>query len=240
MPETRKPGNPETRKLGSTVIAELCILILLPVGALAQEMLLSERVVSAQAHQATIETVRQTTDAAGQIILTTNHYVELATGLNQSVLAGNHYPLDFQDRGSADALSSSLVEDLRHQTVNPPEQYGSGSCLTPQAGLRDTYDPGSDLLDLGYHYAALDYYWQDASLNGSLTLQGGVAVAILGIQGTILQPGKFYRNGLPDVENGELFVAHWYGNELQTQEIADDTRHQLEHALFAPLTIPFE
>ncbi len=47
-------------------LSELCVLILLPAGGWAQDVLLSERIVSAQAHQATLETVRQVTDANGQ------------------------------------------------------------------------------------------------------------------------------------------------------------------------------
>ena len=50
---------------------------------MAQNVLLSERVVSAPAHQATVETVRRVTDAAGRTVGVTNRYVELATGLNR-------------------------------------------------------------------------------------------------------------------------------------------------------------
>ena len=75
-----KVSLPGSRSLS---LAELCVLILLPVGGLAQGMQLSERVVNARAHQSVIETVRRITDAEGQSVLLTNRYVELVTGLNR-------------------------------------------------------------------------------------------------------------------------------------------------------------
>ena len=50
---------------------------------MAQGTLVSHRTVSAEAHQSTIETVRQVTDFGGRTVLVTNRYVELATGLNR-------------------------------------------------------------------------------------------------------------------------------------------------------------
>ena len=50
---------------------------------MAQGLLISHRTVSAHAHQATLETVRQVTDFDGQTVLVTNTYIELATGLNR-------------------------------------------------------------------------------------------------------------------------------------------------------------
>ena len=61
----------------------LVLAAVLPVRGMAQELLISHRTVSAQAHQAIIETIRQVTDSGGQSVLVTNTYVELATGLNR-------------------------------------------------------------------------------------------------------------------------------------------------------------
>lgn len=144
-------------------------------------MLLSERVVSAQAHQSLIETVRQTTDLKGQTVLLTNRYVELATGLNrrdpqtgQWVRARDTietFDRGFVARESAHqvlwpkVLDATAVVDVldaqghRYRSrVLGLSWYDAGSRSASAAGLWDyTIRPdqlieGHTPVDLGYHH----------------------------------------------------------------------------------------
>ena len=106
-----------------------------------------------------------------------------------SAIAGAHYLADntYRNAGTTN-ISPSLLADLKRLTTYPPlvltNDFTTDTVLVPQA-QRDTDAP-----DLGYHYNPLDYCWSGLNLtNATLTLTNGVAVAVYGTKGVILQDG---------------------------------------------------
>lgn len=102
-------------------------------------------------------------------------------GLFQTVGAGAHYLAansPYRDAGTTN-INPALAADLKKRTtyppivINPPGvYYGETRTLAPQA-QRDT-----DALDLGYHYAPLDYALGVIYLtNATFTVAPGTAVA---------------------------------------------------------------
>ncbi|HEY6182197.1 MAG TPA: chitobiase/beta-hexosaminidase C-terminal domain-containing protein [Terriglobales bacterium] len=123
----------------------------------------------------------------------------------QTVGAGNHYLANSStNRGAGVAtIDAGLLADLRTRTSYPPEVRTSFSTpievLQPRL-IRDNQNPNA--VDLGYHYATLDYAWSGVSLSSSLLLTNGVAVAVYGTTGTTLQSGaSFTSAGLPTSMN---------------------------------------
>jgi hypothetical protein len=54
----------------------------------------------------------------------------------------------------------------------------------------------------------------------------------------IVQSGEFYDRALEQMENGDLFLVHWDGACFITQRITDQQQRWLEHAVFAPVSLP--
>ena len=50
----------------------------------------------------------------------------------------------------------------------------------------------TDVPDIGYHYAPIDYAWRGNNLSSSLVISNGTAIAIYGQDGTILQAGGVF------------------------------------------------
>lgn len=111
--------------------------------------------------------------------------------------AGNYYLADntYRNAGTT-AIDPDLASDLKSRTTYPPMlltgDFTLPTTLSPQA-QRDV-----DLPDCGYHFDPIDYAWSTLALSTTLVLTNGVAVAIYGTNGTILQPGaKFISEGHP-------------------------------------------
>jgi len=104
------------------------------------------------------------------------------SGVFQTVGAGAHYLVDpspHRDAGTTN-IESTLRAELRKRTTYPPEviapvgaYYGVSQTWFPRAG-RDT-----DLPDLGYHYAPLDYAISFIYLtNATIRIDPGTAIGV--------------------------------------------------------------
>ncbi|HTI70775.1 MAG TPA: hypothetical protein VMF06_12470 [Candidatus Limnocylindria bacterium] len=114
----------------------------------------------------------------GSLGTATNKVATVATGSGvfQSRLGGAHYLLDntFRNLGST-SINAILARDLGQLTTYPPQllptSISADTTLFPHA-LRD-----SDLPDLGFHYAPLDYVGVAVGVTEALVLTNGVAAA---------------------------------------------------------------
>jgi hypothetical protein len=131
-----------------------------------------------------------------------------AAGVFQAVGAGHNYLAagsTNRNAGTA-AVNPALRLELRGLTTYPPvvltASFTMDTTLFPQAG-RDT-----DVLDRGYHYPPLDYYWSGLSLtNATLRLTNGAVVGLYGTTGLTLRRGaKLHSDGAPTALN--RFVRH--------------------------------
>ncbi|MCW5556978.1 MAG: hypothetical protein KIT22_03950, partial [Verrucomicrobiae bacterium] len=129
-----------------------------------------------------------------------NYQSSSDAGIFQTVLAGRSYLAagsPYRNAGTT-AITPALLAELKQLTTYPPVwlgiNFGGSTTLYPQA-TRDT-----DLPDLGYHYAPLDYVWAQLAINGAvLTLTNGVAVGFYGPSGVKLQGGaSLVSTGTPD------------------------------------------
>jgi alpha-tubulin suppressor-like RCC1 family protein len=99
----------------------------------------------------------------------------------QTAGAGNYYLASnsgLQGQGFASAIDPTLLASLKARTTYPPIMVTNGistPVIWQPAVPRDT---NGVILDLGYHYDALDYLVNGATLNSSLTLTNGVAVGV--------------------------------------------------------------
>ena len=116
--------------------------------ALAQEAPPAARVIEREPHHNLIEAVRPELDAAGQVVMVTNRYVELATGLNRfDSDAGAWVPAV-----AGFELTTSgyfVARHTQHQVILAPDLLTEGAvdCFTPD-GLRLRSTPyGIGVLD---------------------------------------------------------------------------------------------
>jgi uncharacterized repeat protein (TIGR03803 family) len=99
------------------------------------------------------------------------------SGIFQTVGGGSHYlATDAYRYAGTTNIDPVLLADLAQRTTHPPLLYESADIsslgtLTPQV-QRDT----NSLLDLGYHYAPLDYLFGGCALAGNLTVTAGTAI----------------------------------------------------------------
>jgi hypothetical protein len=54
----------------------------------------------------------------------------------------------------------------------------------------------------------------------------------------IVQSGEFHEPICGIQDNGELFLVHWDGTNCLTHKITDGQYRWLEHAVFAPVSLP--
>jgi len=82
----------------------------------------------------------------------------------------------FRGKGKTSGISSTVLADLKTKTTYPPQvlngQTISSDNFTAQVP-RDSESPGPDL---GYHYDALDYIFQNCLVESSMTFLAGTAV----------------------------------------------------------------
>jgi hypothetical protein len=125
----------------------------------------------------------------------------------QTVGAGTAYLLDntYRNVGTTN-ISPTLLSEIRKRTTYPPVELDSwittDTTLSPQA-QRDT-----DQIDLGWHYAPLDYVAGGVQItNATLTLTAGTALGCRGrpdnvpadyFAVTVLNGGQFKSLGSPD------------------------------------------
>ena len=115
-----------------------------------------------------------------------SHNVELssATGVFQSAGGGHYYLANnspYRDIGTS-SIDLELAAELETRTTSPPTVLANPTTMTTNTTwsrhvARD--DDGS--LDLGYHYAALDYYIRpnvSVESGATLTVTSGTAIAI--------------------------------------------------------------
>ena len=135
----------------------------------------------------------------GTITSISNATNSSATGVLQTVGAGAHYLVAssaYRNAGTAN-INAALAKELKTRTTYPPiiltNDFTVNTTLAPQA-QRDT-----DIPDLGWHYAPLDYIWSTLNLDAAtLILTNGVAIANYGSRGTILKANaNFYSEGSP-------------------------------------------
>jgi hypothetical protein len=134
----------------------------------------------------------------------------------QSQGAGNYYlaaGVNFKNGGVTTYISSSLLNDLKLRTTDPPVPITTpiSTATSWYPGLRDT-----DVPDLGYHYDALDYILNNVALSATLTLTNGVAVGVQNTYGLDLQTGaRLASEGTPLKMNHVASLAN-----VQEQPIA--------------------
>lgn len=136
-----------------------------------------------------------------------NVVLSSATGVYQTVGGGYHYLAEnspYRDRGSTNG-NTNLLAELKFRTTYPPVLLNNAittdTVLSPQAG-RDT-----DLPDIGYHYAPLDFLISAVTVRSNATVlaTNGVAIGIdyfvTNSWGFLLAPGKFLSQGSPVAMN---------------------------------------
>jgi hypothetical protein len=123
-----------------------------------------------------------------------------STSVFQTVGGGEHYLADntYRDAGTED-INAQLLEELREMTTYPPLLMSNINISVPT-----TFEPyaGRDLglVDIGYHYPALDYLICNVELDARTVIEPGVALGVFGIRG-------FCRASTPDAFICEGTVA---------------------------------
>lgn len=117
----------------------------------------------------------------------------------QSLGNGAHYLRDssgFRSQGSTD-IPSARRDALKTKTTYPPTERGADFIADETLVPLVSRDVGCNP-DLGYHYDALDYVLSGRIVNtATLTLDGGVAIAVYGVNGLKLESGaKLLGTGL--------------------------------------------
>lgn len=115
------------------------------------------------------------------------------TGIYQKVGGASYYLVTGSTNGAAGTtnIDSTLLSDLRQETVYPPIAYTNASITTPLTlspqAPRDTNASPS----LGYHYDPLDYVYINSSLYTNLSVTAGTAIGFFdnGNYGILLHNG---------------------------------------------------
>jgi hypothetical protein len=127
----------------------------------------------------------------------------------KQVGAGGYYLADacgLRDVGITTGVSANLVADLKMRTTYAPNVQTKSS-ITTDLTLLPGVKRDTDLIDLGYHYDAVDYAYSDMSvLNGTLRLSPGAVLATFSEGGTtagltIGPGGHFESAGTPTQPN---------------------------------------
>jgi len=128
--------------------------------------------------------------------------VSSATGVFATAGGGTHYlaPGSPYRNSAVAAVDSDLRADLRAMTTVAPLPL-SGSLTTPTT-LTRTVPRDGDIVDIGYHYPALDYWTAGLTVSSVFTLNQGVALGWGGSQAMTLQGGgQLHSLGTPGVPN---------------------------------------
>jgi hypothetical protein len=123
-----------------------------------------------------------------------------------TVGAGAHYleaVSEFHDKGT-DTMSQVLLDALKTRTTHAPEELLTNFTVDTTLPVSSMVPRDTDAPDLGWHYEPLDYLWSNLDLtNATLTLTGGVAVAMGGSRGLRLQ------NGARGLSEGDPLALNW-------------------------------
>ncbi len=130
------------------------------------------------------------------------HTVTSAAGVFATAGGGAHYlaPGSPYRNAAVAVVDSDLRTDLRAMTTVVPLPL-TGSLTTPTA-LTRTVPRDQDIVDIGYHYPALDYWTAGLTVSAALTLSQGVALGWSGTQAVTLQAGgQLHSVGTPAAPN---------------------------------------
>ena len=119
------------------------------------------------------------TNSTSTVVAISTNFTAIASDSDlQTVGAGAHYlavSSPYRQIGTTN-LPSSLLADLRLRTTYPPIVLTS-NLITTNFVMVPRVPRSTNLPDLGYHYAALDYvYGSNVLTNASLTILGGTAL----------------------------------------------------------------
>ncbi|HEX3799309.1 MAG TPA: hypothetical protein VH413_11455 [Verrucomicrobiae bacterium] len=126
--------------------------------------------------------------------------------LFQSVGAGNYYlNTNSMLRGIGTTnINTNVLTDIQARTTFPPvfitNTLVTDTVLSPQAG-RDT----NTILDIGYHYAPLDFLTACTVTNSTLLLTNGVALGFYSLGITLRDGSQLVSQGSPLQRN---YIAH--------------------------------
>jgi hypothetical protein len=127
-----------------------------------------------------------------------NQQASSASGVFQTALGGKFYLAAGSPHRNAgtSSLESTLGTELKQLTTHPPTELSGNFTLPTTLSPRAPRD--TDVPDLGYHYASLDYYLSGRSLSSTLTLTNGVALAAYGANAISLGSGAVLQGeGVP-------------------------------------------
>ncbi len=141
-----------------------------------------------------------TTTVTNQVAVLTN-----SSGVFQTALAGAHYlPVTsmFRDVGEH-AIDPVLLKELTAMTTHAPQLVTGPWTNSVTLESQSAYSDWDESLDLGYHYAAIDYYCTGLTVaNATVTLTNGVALAVYGDNGLQIGTATTLRSeGNPGMPN---------------------------------------
>ncbi|HEU5071191.1 MAG TPA: hypothetical protein VFV96_12365 [Verrucomicrobiae bacterium] len=113
-----------------------------------------------------------------------------ASGVYQTAGAGNYYLANgssYRDWGTTN-IDPALVAEIAQMTTYPPTVYANTN-FASSTTLSPHVECDTNSMDIGYHYAVLDYALSAATNSSTLTLTNGVVVGLFGTNGITMAGG---------------------------------------------------